>query len=81
MGGGVQDGVPYHGEEKAAVEVHVGGPLLDLDGFCRPSLPEPYFLSPHCCSFPLDAVVGFLHGQQCHSLGPLCVLLVCVHLT
>ena len=53
----VQDGVPYHGEEKAAVEVHVGG----LDGFCRPSLPEPHFLSPHCCSFPVDAVVGFLH--------------------
>ena len=42
----VQDRVPYHGEEKATVEVHVGGPLLDLDGFCRPSLPESHFLSP-----------------------------------
>ena len=75
-GGGYSGWVPYHGEEVATVKVYVGSPLPDLDGFCRPSLPEPEFPSLHCGSSPVDAVVGFLHMDSnaiLQALSPYCL--------
>lgn len=49
-----------HGEEKAAVEVHIRSGFSDLNGFHSTPLLVPFDSSLYCGADPVDAVVGYI---------------------
>ena len=59
----VQDLLPDHGKEKAAVKIHLRGVPFDLNGFHSPSLPGS---SLDCGAIPVDAVV-YLLNENCNA--------------
>lgn len=65
-----EDGVPDHGEEEAAVEVHVRDGCPNVDGF-HSSLPVPFGSSLECGAYPVDAIVGLLNVKCTVALSVL----------
>ena len=72
--------IEFQGRRRA-VEVHVQGGFLHLNGFHSPPLPEPFNSSLDCDTIPVDAVVCLLNIICSDGLRPprFSACLVCAH--